>query len=133
MKNSHYLLFSLLSGLLLVIACWMPWIVISTPSLILTGMNTEGTSFGKPGLFHLLFLCLYFLFVFIPMGWAKRFNLLVSALNLSWMIRNFFLMALCRGGECPARQLGFYLVAIASIAMLLASFFPPVLQQEKSQ
>jgi len=41
------------------------------------------------------------------------------------MIRNFFLMALCRGGECPARQLGLYLVAIASVGMLLASFFPP--------
>lgn len=125
MQKRYYLLFSLLPGLILAIACWMPWVVISSPSLVLSGMNTEGTSFGKPGLFHLIFLGFYLLFVSIPKDWAKRFNLLIAALNLSWVIRNFFLMALCRGGECPTRQLGFYLVAIASIGMLLASLFPP--------
>lgn len=116
---------SLLPGLLLAIACWMPWVEISSPSLQLTGMNTEGTSFGKPGFFHLIFLFFYVLFVLIPKYWAKRFNLLITALNFSWLIRNFFLMALCRGGECPSRQLGFYLVAIASLGMLVASLFPP--------
>jgi hypothetical protein len=110
----------------------MPWVVISSPSLVLSGMNTEGTSFGKPGLFHLIFLGFYLLFVSIPKDWAKRFNLLITALNLSWVIRNFFLMALCRGGECPVRQLGFYLVAIASIGMLLASLFPPATKINQS-
>lgn len=125
MKLRYYQVFSFLSGLVLAIACWLPWIEISSPSLTLTGMNTDGTSFGKPAFFHLIFLSLYLLFVLIPLDWAKRFNLLIAALNLSWMIRNFFLMALCRGGECPARQLGLYLVAIASVGMLLVSFFPP--------
>jgi len=39
---------------------------------------------------------------------------------------------LCRGGECPTRQLGFYLVAIASIGMLLASLFPPATKINQS-
>lgn len=125
MQKRYYQLFSFLAGLLLAIACWMPWVEISSPSLTLTGMNTAGTSFGKPAFFHLIFLALYLLFVLIPLDWAKRFNLLIAALNLSWMIRNFFLMALCSGGECPTRQLGFYLLALASIGMLLTSFFPP--------
>jgi hypothetical protein len=130
MKISYHLLFSIFSGLLLAFACWMPWVEISSPALTLTGMNTEGTSFGKPGFFHLIFLSLYFLFVLIPKDWAKRFNLLIAALNLSWMIRNFFLMGLCRGGECPSRQWGIYLVAVASVAMLLTSFFPTAVQQK---
>ncbi|MBM3412874.1 MAG: hypothetical protein FJY19_05790 [Bacteroidetes bacterium] len=107
----------------------MPWVEISSPSLVLTGMNTTGTSFGKPAFFHLTFLALYLLFVLIPFDWAKRFNLLIAALNLSWMIRNFFLMTICRGGECPSRQLGLYLMALASVGMLLASFFPPAKQK----
>ena len=114
----------LCAGLLLAIGCWMPWVIIESKNLVITGMQTAGTSYGKPGVLHLFFLSFYILFTLIPKIWAKRLNLLVVALNASWMIRNFFIIGICRGGECPVRQTGLYLVALASILMLFAALFP---------
>ncbi|NBX11599.1 MAG: hypothetical protein EBQ65_08435 [Chitinophagaceae bacterium] len=112
------------AGLLLAIGCWMPWVIIESQNLVITGMQTVGTSYGKPGVLHLIFFSFYLLFTLIPKIWAKRFNILVVALNASWMIRNFLIIGICRGGECPERQIGLYLVAIASVLMLVAALFP---------
>lgn len=114
----------LCAGLLLAIGCWLPWVIIESKNLVITGMYTVGTSYGKPGVLHLVFLSFFLLFTLIPKIWAKRFNLLVVALNASWMIRNFFIIGICRGGECPVRQNGLYLVALASTLMLIAALFP---------
>ena len=114
------------AGVLLAFSCWMPWVVIVSQQLTLTGMETTGTSYGKPGLLHLILLAPFLIFTLIPKTWAKRFNLLVVALNTSWMIRNWLLIGICRGGECPERQMGFYLVAFTSILMLIAALFPRV-------
>lgn len=114
------------SGALLAVGCWMPWVVIVSQQLTLTGMETTGTSYGKPGLLHLILLAFFLVFTIIPKTWAKRFNLLVVALNASWLIRNWLLIGICRGGECPERQLGFYLVALACILMLMTALFPRV-------
>ena len=119
-------IFGVLAGALLATGCWMPWVVIVSRQLTLTGMETTGTSFGKPGILHLILLVFFIVFTLIPKTWAKRFNLLVVALNTSWMIRNWLLIGICRGGECPERQLGFYLVAVASILMLITALFPRV-------
>lgn len=114
------------AGVLLAISCWMPWVIISSQNLSVTGMETAGTSYGKPGVLHLILLGFFLTFLLIPKIWAKRFNVLVVALNMSWMIRNWLIIGICRGGECPERQTGFYLIAIASLLMLLTALFPRV-------
>jgi hypothetical protein len=114
------------AGLLLAVGCWMPWVIIESQNLVITGMQTGGTSYGKPGVLHLVFLSFYLVFMLIPKIWAKWFNLLVVALNASWMIRNFFIIGICRGGECPVRQIGLYLVAFSSVLMLIAALFPSI-------
>ena len=43
------------AGLLLAIGCWMPWVIIESQNLVITGMQTVGTSYGKPGVLHLIF------------------------------------------------------------------------------
>jgi hypothetical protein len=111
-------------ALLLVYACWTPWVIISSKGIIITGVAAEGTSYGKPGALHLILVCFFIVFSLIPKLWAKRFNLLVTGLNTAWMLRNFLVLSLCRAGECPERQWGIYLVLVGSLVMLLGSFFP---------
>lgn len=102
----------------------MPWAHIVSANLTISGVDTEGTRFGKPAYLHFLLGGLIILFSFIKRLWAKRFNLMFAALNLAWALKNFMIMSRCEGGECPEKQSGLYLVLIASIALLITTFFP---------
>ena len=122
------------AGVLLIIACFMTWIVVPGRNIIVSGVDATGTSFGKPGYFHMLFSFFFLLFSFIPRIWAKRTNLLVTALNLAWAMRNYFIISACRGGECPEKHVALYLVVVSSIVMLVAALFPDIkIPQEKKQ
>lgn len=115
-----------LAAVTLVAACFIEWAFVSSKSITITGVNTTGTSFGKPGYLHFLFSFFFLLFNFTPRVWAKRFNLLVTALNLAWAIRNYFLITACRAGECPERHAGIYLILLASAVMIIAALFPDI-------
>ncbi len=87
-------------------------------------MDTDGTNFGKPAYFHLLMTVLFVFFHLVPRVWAKRANLLVTALNLGWAVRNYFVISFCQAGDCPDRQTGIFLMLIASLFMLISALFP---------
>jgi len=110
-------------GLLTAIACFLPWMSIESKQLVITGMETTGTKFGKPGLLHLILSGIYLIFTLVPKTWAQRANLLVIAVNGAWCLRNFLLLSACAGGECPVRLYGFYLLLIGSIGMMVATIF----------
>lgn len=112
------------SVILLALACAMPWVLIPSKQLIISGIDATGTRYGKPGYLHLLLGFFYLVFTLVPAVWAKRANLLVVAFNMAWTIRNFLILSLCRGGECPERLSGMYLLLLASVLMLLAALFP---------
>ncbi|MER3498118.1 MAG: hypothetical protein C4308_05505 [Chitinophagaceae bacterium] len=116
----------LLVTLALIIACFFPWVYIETKSLTLTGIHTEGTNFGKPGYFHFFLAAFFILFHFTPRLWAKRLNLLVTALNLAWAVRNYFLISSCQAGECPEKKWALYIVLASSVLMLVAALLPDV-------
>jgi hypothetical protein len=114
----------LLAAVVLVVACFFPWVFIESKNITISGINAGGTSFGRPGYFHLVLATLYTVFHLTPRIWAKRSNLLITALNVAWAARNYFLISACSGGECPEKRAGLYLILIASFLMLVAALFP---------
>ena len=112
--------------ILLVVSCFTPWVIISSQNIIVSGVDATGTNFGKPGYAHFVLGFFFIIFHFIPKLWAKRVNLLIVALNIAWGIRNYFIISMCREGECPEKQIGLWLVIAASILMLLAALFPDI-------
>ena len=114
----------LLAAFALVIACFFPWVFIESKNITVTGIESTGTSFGKPGFFHLVLVVFYIAFNFTPRIWAKRMNLLVVALNIGWAARNYFLISACAGGECPEKRVALYVVLVSSILMLIAALLP---------
>ncbi len=120
------------AALLLIASCFMPWVVIESRQITVSGVDATGTNFGKPGYLHLITAFLFFILSLIPKVWAKRANLPVAAINTAWVIRNFLLIAVCRGGECPTRKIGFWLLLLASLLMLIAALFPSI-DVEKSK
>ena len=121
-----------LATLALVGACFMPWVFIESKNITVTGIESGGTSFGKPGYFHFVLATVYLVFHFTPRIWAKRLNLLVSVLNIGWAVRNYFLISACAGGECPEKKTGLYIVLGSSLLMLLAALLPQMKLPEKT-
>jgi hypothetical protein len=121
----------LLATIALVTACFFPWVFIESKNITVTGLDTTGTSFGKPGYFHFVLAAFYLIFHFTPRIWAKRINLLIAALNVGWALRNYFLISACAGGECPEKKAALYIVLISSLLMLTAALLPKINFQER--
>ena len=120
------------SCLLLITSCFLPWVFIEFKNITVSGIEATGTNFGKPGYFHFIMSFIFLLFTFTPKVWAKRSNLLITALNLGWAIRNYFIISACEMGECPIKKMGIYILIPASVVMLASAMFPDVkLKEEK--
>src|SRR5688572_6072220 len=102
MKYSNY--FGAISAIIIILACFLPWVYIPSLQSELTGLNTGKTHFGKPGFLNIVFCLPAIVFFLIPAVWAKRINIFLAALNLAWAIRNFILFSLCEAGECPDKK-----------------------------
>lgn len=111
---------------LVYIAAFMPWIEVLSQNILVTGMHTEGTNFGKPAMMNLIVSGVSFIFFLWPAVLAKRANLFFTAFNLAWTLRNAIIITTCRAGECPEKKFGLYLLAIGAVLMVFASFFPDV-------
>ena len=112
MKYSKWI--GLAGAVLLVIAAFMPWVTIQSQQLVISGVEATGTNYGKPAYFHFLLLPFFLTFIFLPRLWAKRWNLFIIALNTAWILKNFLVIGTCKGGECPVRETGFYLMLLWS-------------------
>jgi|GEM_PF-129287 len=112
------------AAVLLLVSSFLPWIVIESRQIRVTGMGAEGTNFGKPAYFHMAMAVLFIMLSFIPRVWAKRTNLVVVAMNFAWGVRNYFVLSRCEAGECPDRQLGLFLALTGTGVMMLAALFP---------
>lgn len=102
----------------------MPWVLIESRNIIVTGVDAGATNFGKPAYFHFVMAFLFLVCTLVQRVGAKRLNLLVTALNIGWAIRNYFMISACSGGECPVKKAGLFLVLLASVIMLVSALFP---------
>jgi len=112
------------AAVLLIVSCFSPWVFIESRNITVSGINAMGTNFGKPGYFNLLMTAFFLICTFIQRIGAKRTNLFITALNLGWAIRNYFMITACQGGDCPTKKTGIYLMMLASILMMISALFP---------
>ena len=45
---------SLIAAIVLVIACFMDWIIVESRGIVISGVDAGGTAVGKPGYMHLV-------------------------------------------------------------------------------
>jgi hypothetical protein len=124
MRNSQWI--GAAFAVLVIISCYLPWVYIPGADLLLSGMDTGDTRFGKPGKAQ-IFLDAWVIFLFfIPKVWAKRINMFMAAFALSWAVRNFILFSRCEMAICPVRQTGIWILVISSTIVLLMTLLPKV-------
>ncbi|MBI2731206.1 MAG: hypothetical protein HYX40_10705 [Sphingobacteriales bacterium] len=124
MKYSNWL--GAIFSIVLIIACFNPWIYIVSQNISFTGMNRALPAFGRPGLVHIVLSIAAILCFLIPKVWAKRTNIFLCAINLGWSIRNLIIITACSYGECPERKSWMLIALSASILMLILSFLPDI-------
>ena len=115
---------SLLAVTLLVVSCFLPWMTIKSKGITITGLDTTGTLYGKPGYFHFLWSGLFLLFLLINKVWSKRAAIGLAAFNIAWTARNFLLIPACQMGECPVRKVGLYLLLVSAVFMFITPMLP---------
>jgi hypothetical protein len=123
----------LAAAILMIASCYIKWAFIASKNILITGVDSTGTTLGKPGYLHLILTSFFIVFNLVPRVWAKRANLLVAALNMAWAVRNYFIVTTCSGGECPEKLSGIYLILAAAFLMLLASLFPDIKLKEEQK
>jgi hypothetical protein len=115
---------SLLSVVLLVVSCFLPWMTIESKGIAITGVDTTGTLYGKPAYFHFVWAGLYLLFLAINKVWSKRAAIGLAGFNIAWTARNFLFLPACQMGECPVRKEGLYLLVAAAALMFVTPMLP---------
>ena len=124
MKHSQ--LTGIIAALAVIGICYMPFVVIASEHIVITGLDSGSTSFGKPGLMNIILSVVCMLLFATPKVWAKRMNVFIAAINFAWAIRNYLLLTTCNAGECPEKKLGLYLLLIACFIIQIMTFMPKI-------
>lgn len=116
----------------LIACCFFTWISIDDPPIVVSGFHSAGTSFGKPGILHIIICALFLIFIFIPRIWSSRVAFFLSTFNIAWAVRNFIVISTCHSGVCPDKHIALYLVLAFSFLISLSSLFVTYPNKEKN-
>jgi hypothetical protein len=116
---------SILAAIVLIISCFLPWIIIKSKNITVTGVDVAGLAYGHYGYFLIPLAIIFILLQLINKIWAKRLNVAISAIIVTiafaclWIFR-------CEYGECPEKQTALYIMFACSIVVLLGSLLPDI-------
>ena len=116
----------IVAALLLILACFLPWAYYPDIDKIFTGFFSEKNTYGKPGKFLVFFAIITIIFFLVPKVWAKRSNLIISTILVSFSIKSYMLFTNCYHGICPEKKFGIYLMLVAPFIIVVASLIPYV-------
>ncbi len=126
MKHSQII--GIIASILLIGTCFLPWIKVPGQKIIITGLQgfiNDKFTFGTQIKPHTFFALIAILLFAKQTLWAKRTNIFICFLSISWALKNFILMSICRP-ECPTIKPGLYLLVFFASVMLLMSLLPKI-------
>jgi hypothetical protein len=131
MKYSQWI--GMAAAFLLIAACFMPWAYFPDLGKNFTGFFSEKNIYGRPGKVLIFFSAAEIVLFAIPRVWAKRANILVSALTIAFAIKSYILYTACYGGLCPDKKVGIFLVLGSAVITLVAALLPdlPIRTEEE--
>jgi hypothetical protein len=121
MKSTRWL--AIIFCLVVIGSCFFPWVHIESRDIYFGGFKSDSNTYGKPGILHVFLCSVCMLFLLINKIWSVRACFFVSAFNIAWAARNFFLMSSCSGGDCPVKLPAFYVLLIGSLLVTVFIVF----------
>jgi len=120
----YYKVFGTLVCVGLIVSCFLPWAYYPDLDKVFTGFFSEQNLYGKPGKVFVFFAVVSLVFIFVDKVWAKRINLLCSALTVAYLIKTVILFTGCYNGVCPEKLYGLYMVIGFCVLLFVISFLP---------
>ena len=121
----------IIAALVVLICSFLPRSIVVSEQITISGFDTKGTRFGKPGLFLNFFTIIVIVLFLIPAIWAKRTNIFIGAIVFTWSLRNYILVSTCLMGECPVKQPALYALVVASGVVMLMTLLPKLNSPKK--
>lgn len=122
MRYSQYA--GVFASLALVFSGFLEWTWYPDLQTSFTGYHSEANIYGKPALLFNLLAAVAIAFFLISRTWAKRWNLLVTAITLAFAIRTFILFTACYRGICPSKQTGIWVMMGSAALMMICTLLP---------
>jgi hypothetical protein len=123
----------IITALILIASCFIPWTYYPDIDKTFTGFFSQANAYGKPGKAIIFFSVLSVVLFIIPKIWAKRFNVLVTAITIAYCVRSYVLFTTCSGGVCPEKKVGIFLIVISSALMLVSALLPDLKLNENEK
>lgn len=118
----------------MVLNCFMPWVYITSLQETFTGFHVtrfpSGTYYGRAGIFLTILTAVIFVFMLMPLLWAKRANLLLSALLFAYSIRTYIIFTSALFENEISKKPGIYLQMVFAFLILLSSAFPTLKEKQ---
>ena len=134
-KILHYA--GIAACLLLLAACFMPWVHYNNVNLTFNGFNVTpfptGNYYGKSG-YAISFLSFLLLLGMLSKKiWAKRVNLFVAAVLAAYGIRTYIIFTSALFENELIKYPALHLVAILPFVILAASIFPNLDKKQEQE
>ncbi|MEO6637943.1 MAG: hypothetical protein ABIN25_06680 [Ginsengibacter sp.] len=109
---------------LMMVSCFIPWVYYADIGKSFDGFFSEKNKYGKPGMFIMFFAVVSIILIYLNRIWAKRVHIILSAVNIGYLIRTYILFTSCYNAYCPEKKAGIYLLIVSSVVMMIVSIFP---------
>jgi hypothetical protein len=122
MKYSHWI--GMGAALVLIVSCFLPWTYHPDLDKQFNGFFSQNNIYGKPGYTFVVLSVLAAVFFVIPKLWAKRTNIFLCAILLSYAIKSFIVFSGCYKGICPTKLAGLWVMLTAAAVTMAMTLFP---------
>ncbi len=129
MKYSQWI--GIAAAIILVIAGFLPWTYHPDLDKNFTGFFTENNVYGKPGNVFVVVSIIAIVFFAIQRIWAKRWNMFICAIILSYAIKSFIMYSGCYRGICPDKLAGLWIMLASAVLMMVMALFPDIKLKEE--
>ncbi len=119
-----YKIIGFTAATLMIISCFIPWTYYVDLGKSFNGFFSEKNMYGKPGMFIMFFAIASLVLIYLDKIWAKRLHIILSAVNIGYLIRIYILFTSCYNTYCPEKKAGLYLLILSSVVMMVVSLFP---------
>jgi hypothetical protein len=132
MKYSHWI--GIAAAIILVLSGFLPWTYHPDIDKTFTGFFSENRAYGKPGNVFVFMCAITIAFFAIQRIWAKRWNVFLCAIVLSYALRCYIVYTGCYRGTCPDKKVGIWVMLLSAILMMVMALFPDMkVKQERKQ
>jgi hypothetical protein len=108
-----------LGALMVVAGCFLPWTYHADVNETFNGFYSTNNTYGRPGVYLIIFTCIVILGIFVNKYWAKGTALFIAAFSFAYAITAYVRYGSCYKAYCPSKLIGIFVTPIGAFLLLI--------------